>query len=156
MSRDPFNFPSSYHCAVSMNPTHQPQAGCKTRSIFKLNTEFKFRVSPSPKLVGLSGLKNTVCSIYSELVGGEKIHTFPKGIRAMWNTNSLIQSLNLGHQFHFFFFLHHICFLFVLYFKSFNSSVSSFEIFQSIFGTCSKSSKIYKSIHKCAAISIIV
>ena len=29
------------------------------------------------------------------------IHTFPKSISAMWNANSLIQGLNLGHCVHF-------------------------------------------------------
>ena len=29
------------------------------------------------------------------------IHPFPKGISAKWNLNSLVQSLNSGHWFHF-------------------------------------------------------
>ena len=29
------------------------------------------------------------------------IHTFPKGISAMWNANSIVQDLNSGHRIHF-------------------------------------------------------
>ena len=29
-----------------------------------------------------------------------RMYTFPKGINVMWNTNSLIQNLNLGNQLH--------------------------------------------------------
>ena len=50
----------------------------------------------SPRLVALPRLKNPNC-----LTGGRGIHAFPKGIGAKWSTNSFIQDLNTGCQFHF-------------------------------------------------------
>ena len=45
---------------------------------------------PSPILVAIPSLKRLICStIYSQLKE-EQIHTFPKGISAMWNANNFV------------------------------------------------------------------
>ena len=57
---------------------------------------------PSPRLVASPRMKNTVCPTLTHS-GRENnwIHTFPKGISAMWNAISLVQCLNSCNRVHF-------------------------------------------------------
>ena len=75
---------------IFTNPT--ARAGYDTRSVFKrsltgLNSEF-----PSPSLVALPRLKYQSALLFTHSRRENNwIHTFPKGISAMWNAISLVQ-----------------------------------------------------------------
>ena len=78
------------------------QAECDIRSIFKwsltgLNSEFSFSlISCYTKVRGQSALLFT-----HSLRENSWMNTFPKDISTIWNTNSFIQDLNVGHCVHF-------------------------------------------------------
>ena len=83
----------------------QPSArvGYDTRSIFKrsltgLNLEFSFSLTSR-----LAKAEEPSLPYYLSIAGGGNnwIHTFPKGINAMWNTISLVQDLNSCRRVHF-------------------------------------------------------
>ena len=57
---------------------------------------------PSPRLVASSRLKNQSVLLYTHSwMENRWIHTFPKGISAMWTEISLVQDLNSCSRVHF-------------------------------------------------------
>ena len=56
---------------------------------------------PSSRLVASPRLKNLVCPTIYPWRENNWIHTFPKGISAMWNAISLVQDLNSCRHVHF-------------------------------------------------------
>ena len=76
-----------------LNPS--TKARHDTRSVLKQSFS-------SPRLVALAKLKNPVSLLFTHSWRKNSwIYMFPKGISTMWNANSLIQELNLGHRVHF-------------------------------------------------------
>ena len=84
----------------------QPIRSC--RIWHKVNFEaefnrFEFRVFSFSKTSCLTMAEEPSLSYYLPLAGGRIfwIHTFPKGISAMWNAVSLVQDLNSSRRVHF-------------------------------------------------------
>ena len=85
--------------SIFTNPS--TQAGYDTRSILKqsitgLSSEFSFSLTSCLTKAEELSLPN-----YFPWRENNWIHTFPKGISAMWNAISLIQDLNSCHRVHF-------------------------------------------------------
>ena len=65
------------------------QTGCYTMSVFKQSIISLNSSLPSPRLVAIPRLKSPVChTINHSWRENSWIHTFPKGISAIWNVNS--------------------------------------------------------------------
>ena len=92
---------NNLHIIIFTNPS--AQAGYDKTSIFKpsltgLNSEFSFS-----KTYCLTKAEEHSLPYYLPIAGGRifLIHTFPKGISAMWNAISLDQDLNSCHRVYF-------------------------------------------------------
>ena len=84
---------------LSYLPNPSARAGYDTRSIFKRSLIQSF---PSPRLMAALRLKNQSVLLFTHSWRENNwIHTFPKGISAMWNANSLVQDLNSCRRVHF-------------------------------------------------------
>ena len=85
--------PFSYSVCIYLIPP--PQAGCNTRSIFKLQLVW-IQSFPFPRLVAWPRLKNPVFPTIYSLLGRGHVDSciFLKGIRTKQNENSLVQDLN--------------------------------------------------------------
>ena len=88
---------SNFYLILFTNPS--AQAGYDTRSIFKrsltgLNSEFSFFYTSCLT-------KAEEPSLTHSWRENNWIHTFPKGISAMWNAISLAQDLNSSRRVHF-------------------------------------------------------
>ena len=89
-------------CSMFIFTNPSARAGYDTRSIFFKEEFNRFWIQsfPSPRLVASPRLKSLVCpNIYWR--ENNWIHTFPKGISAMWNAISLFQDLNSCRRVHF-------------------------------------------------------
>ena len=99
------------HWSLSINnsiwcillPSLSTQAGCETRLISKrsltsLNSEFFFSYTSCHTKVKEPSLPYYFTDSWKKK---NWIHTFPKDTSAIWNANSLMQDLNLGHCIYF-------------------------------------------------------
>ena len=108
-SRPGFNTRSSYtkdskYGTWSYLPNPSARAGYETRSVFfkaEFN-RFEFRVFLLLDKLPQQGWRTQSVLLFTHSWRGNNwIHTFPKGISAMWNAISLVQDLNTGRRVHF-------------------------------------------------------
>ena len=75
-------------------PNPSKGAWCDARSIFKWSLTYLNSDFSSPRPVAILKLKNNATLLFIQIRRENSwIHTFPKGICALWNANSLVQVL---------------------------------------------------------------